>query len=150
MPLGEPKPGLEEIDSMLFVQLHDRLLPVRRPPVAEFVSTKLALASLGSDLRNLHVEQLFDSPLHIVLRRVTMNFERVLVVPRSPVNPFFGDQRPQQDLMRLQLDTGFRLRWLNACHGSVFVCRESAIGPFKSQDSLAIACLVKRARLDLV
>jgi len=102
---------------MFLMQLHNRLFPIGGAPVTETVPPNLALPPLGADLGNLDVEQFFDRPLDVVLGRLAMDLEGVLVVSRGAMHTFFGDQRPQQNLMRFELQAAFRLgRCLDTCH----------------------------------
>ena len=115
---------------MLFMQLHNRLLPIRCSTVTESISSNLSLTSLCTDLGNFHVEQFLDRFLDIVFSGLTMNLKRILVVSRSTMHTLFGDQRAQQNLMRFKLNAGvgFR-RWLYPCHLShfVFLCLTQAV-----------------------
>jgi len=115
--LSGRKRYLEEIDTMIFVKLHDRLLPIGSLPIAESIPTSLSFASLRSHFGNLDVEQFLDGSLHIVLGCVTMNLERILIVSRRTMDTLFGDERTQQNLMRLELDAAFGFHWgLYPCH----------------------------------
>src|SRR5262245_35132661 len=93
---------LEDVDPMLRIERHDRLLPGFGLSLLETVLPRLAAAVLCADLIDLDVEQLLDGPPHVVLRRLQVHLERVLVVPRRAVHPFFRHQRAENHLIRLQ------------------------------------------------
>ena len=86
---------------MIFLQFNDCLFPIGRSTVTELVATQLALAVLRSHFLDLHLEQLLTRTLHVELRRFAMNFECVLIIPCRSVHTLLGNQRTQQNLMRL-------------------------------------------------
>src|SRR5580765_6610918 len=67
---------LEEVDPMLFIERHNRLLPAFGLSLLETVLPRLASAILRANFIDLDVEQLLDRTPHIVLRRLKMHLER--------------------------------------------------------------------------
>src|SRR5262249_51841473 len=96
---------LEELDLVFRVQLDDGLLPVGQPAVAEAVTALLAQPRLRPHLLDAHVEQLLDRRLDLRLVRPQVDLERVgvVVLLRGLVRALFGDERLEDDLVRLQL-----------------------------------------------
>src|SRR5262245_13391701 len=70
---------------------------------------------LQNAFHDFDVEQFLDSLANVVLGRHLIHFERVGVVARRAMHPFFGHQWPHDDLMRRQ--EGVRLRcWSFSVH----------------------------------
>src|SRR5205823_12063848 len=107
---------LEELDLVLFVQGDDGLLPVGQAAYAELVTPLLAQAHLRPDLADTNIEQLLDGRLDLLLRRPLVHLERVGVMPGELVRALFRDQRPQEDLVCLQLRTAVGLGPRSSCH----------------------------------
>ena len=74
------------------------------------IAALLALAVLRPHGFDAHGEQLLDRVLDLRLGRREVDLEAVGVVPRALVRALFGDQRPQDDLVRLQLKSGLPSR----------------------------------------
>ena len=74
------QPMLKEVDSIVWPKFDNRLLPVFRHAILELVPPMLPFAVLRSHLLNLDVEQLFDCPTHIKLRRELIDLERILIM----------------------------------------------------------------------
>src|SRR5947209_1415319 len=103
----------EELDRRAArLQGDDGLLPVGQPADAEAEPPLLALAVLGADLGDPDPEQLLGGVLDLVLGRPGVDLKRVsrrpvflalLAVVLRLVRALLGDQRPQDDLVRLEL-----------------------------------------------
>ena len=75
-------------------------------PLAEAAAARLALAVLDVHAHHLHVEQLFHRPADVVLSGHPAHLEGVGVAAARLVHPLLGHQRPEDDLVRLQLQGG--------------------------------------------
>jgi len=87
---------------MLFVERHDCLLPAFGLSLLETVLPRLSAAVLRANFIDFDVEQLFNGASNIVLRRLQVHLERVLIVPRRAVQPFFRYQRAQNLFVTFQ------------------------------------------------
>ena len=88
---------------------------VARVAQVKLRAPRLALAVLVWTLQHLHFEQLFHRPLDVAFVGQAIHFERVRVVPRRTVHPLFRHQRPEHDLVRLEVEA--RGLWYVAWHG---------------------------------
>src|SRR5688572_21443193 len=95
---------LEELDLVVAAERHDGLLPRREMAHRLPEPPALALAHLRADGFHLHVEQFLDRRLDLGLGGERVDLERVRVVPRTLVRALLGDERPQNHLVRLQLE----------------------------------------------
>ena len=96
---------LKEIDSTIPGDVNDRLLPAAGVSQPEPVSAGFPFACLRANLRHFDVEQRFDRRSNVTFRRFGMNLECVLVVSRRPMDTLFGDEGPEDDLVREEPQT---------------------------------------------
>src|SRR5215469_6252453 len=95
---------LEELNRRAVrLERDDGLLPVGQPADLEAEAAVLAQAVLRPHLGDLHAEQLLDRRLDLVLGRPLVDLEREGVAVRGLVRALLGDERPHDDLVRLQL-----------------------------------------------
>src|SRR5262245_56031434 len=95
---------LEELDRRAVdLEGDDRLLPVGQPAHLEAVAAVLAQAVLRPHLLDPDAEQLLGRRLDLALVGPLVHLERVRPPVRRLVCPLLGDQRPDDDLVRLQL-----------------------------------------------
>src|SRR5262249_10540856 len=91
------------LNPVLFMQGHDRLLPIRQPAHAKPIASLLANAHERPNLEHPHAKQLFNRMLDLRLRGPEIYLKGICVVVRELVRSFFRDQGLQQNLMRLQV-----------------------------------------------
>jgi hypothetical protein len=99
--------GLEEVDAMIASKFDDRFFPSLGSTKADSVSTCFAFAILGRDFGNFNFKQKLDSVFDVGFRCPRVHFKRVMIVILGHEYVFFSDERPQDDLMRLQLSVVF-------------------------------------------
>src|SRR5690606_17105980 len=80
-------------------ECHDRLLPVGPAPAETAHAAHLAPGRDRVHLRDLNVEQLFDRPANLGLRRIPADDERVLALADA-VHALLGDHRAEDDVVR--------------------------------------------------
>src|SRR5262249_5630141 len=93
---------LEEFNPVLFMQCHNGFLPVREPAHAKTIAPLLADTQERPNLEDPHAKQLFDRVLDLRLGGPEIHLERIGVMMRELVRPFFRYQGLQQNLVRLQ------------------------------------------------
>src|SRR6266516_71392 len=92
--------ALEQLDSIAFRQGHDRLLPVGGVAILHTTPPHLTAHIHRMHFRHRDVEDLFDRVLDLGLVGVAIDLERILV-EHHQVRILFGDQRSQNNLMRV-------------------------------------------------
>src|SRR6185436_14100567 len=85
--------AFEDLDRITLTELHDRFLPVGA--TADVVAHALRLAALigRPDAGDLHAEELLDRFADLRLRRVGVDFERVLAALLISRRGLLGDDR---------------------------------------------------------
>src|SRR3954469_8363248 len=91
--------AFEDLDRISLTELHDRLLPVGA--TADVVAHALRLAALigRPDASDFHAEELLDRCADLRLRRVGVNFERVLAALLISRRGLLGDDRADDGAM---------------------------------------------------
>ena len=101
-----PQAGpLKELNPVLAVQGHNRLLPVGQPADTETVTAFLAQAVLRPHLFDTDIEQFLNRGLDLILGRPEIYLESVgiVVFVGRLVGALFGNQRLDNDLVRFEL-----------------------------------------------
>src|SRR5919201_2830403 len=91
--------ALEERDGLALAEGHDGLLPVGAAAHAAADALVLAARDGGADGGDVHAEELLDGALHLDLRRVAVDLERVLLIRLAPALRLLGDERPLHDVL---------------------------------------------------
>lgn len=102
---SDQDPRLEEVDTMLRIQLHNCLLPIAGYTRAMPVTSRLASTVLGHDFFNHDIEQLLHGPTDVRLGGLGVNLKRVMVIPGRSVHALFRYQGTNNHLVGLKLKT---------------------------------------------
>src|SRR3954469_10019987 len=91
--------AFEDLDRVSLAELHDRLLPVGT--TSDVGAHALGLAALvgGPDAGDLHAEELLDRQADLRLRRVGVDFERVLAALLVTEGCLLGHDRADDGAM---------------------------------------------------
>src|SRR3954468_13706378 len=90
--------SLEQLDPRVLVEDDDGALPVRRRGHLELAPPGLALAVHRADVDDLHLIDLLDRRLDLLLARAGVDLERVRVAGRLLVRALLRDQRLDDDV----------------------------------------------------
>src|SRR4030042_2692043 len=91
--------SFKEIDAIAFFQGYDRLLPIGPFSISSSQAFDFTQNIACSYLKNLHLEETFDSRLNLNFIRIPVNLESILMVLVFLVGAFFSDQRPSDDVI---------------------------------------------------
>lgn len=112
---------LKQLNMVLGIQRHDRLLPTLRIAKSHLGTARLSPPILRAYFFYLHIKQLFNGAMYICFGGQATDLKGVSIAARRAVNSLFRQQGLDNHLVRLKLDA--RLLWYVPRHDdSGFTC----------------------------